>query len=78
MALLLKDHNVFKCFKHINETIFYSELGSSKVILDAGYNIDSLMVSTFSVCEYVHIRLPHESFPQLDARLCNGNRPIDR
>jgi hypothetical protein len=49
MALLLKDRNVFKCFKKISDTIYHSELGSSKVILDAGYNIDCLMVSSLPV-----------------------------
>jgi hypothetical protein len=45
MALLLKDRNVFRCYDNIADTIYHSELGTSKVVLDAGYNIDCLMVS---------------------------------
>lgn len=44
MGLLLSDQRVFECYENTWDTIYYSELGSSAVILDAGYNIDSLMV----------------------------------
>jgi hypothetical protein len=43
LSVLLQDQNVFACFEDMSDTIFHSELGSSKVLLDAGYNIDSLM-----------------------------------
>ena len=44
MNLLSDDGGVFECYDGFADTIYHSELGSSKVILDAGYNIDSLMV----------------------------------
>lgn len=44
LQLLLNARDVFKCYESMWDTIYYSELGSSKAILDAGYNIDSLMV----------------------------------
>ena len=40
---VLLQSDVFECRDDIQETIFYSELGVSKAILDAGYNIASLM-----------------------------------
>lgn len=40
---LLRNSTVFNCYKSIWDTIFHSELGSSRVLLDAGYNIDCLM-----------------------------------
>jgi hypothetical protein len=49
ITLLLKDSKVFKCFSKISDTIYHSELGSSQIILDAGYNIDCLMVSRSSI-----------------------------
>eukprot|EP00878_Enallax_costatus_P024831 GHUV01026523.1.p1 GENE.GHUV01026523.1~~GHUV01026523.1.p1 ORF type:complete len:299 (+),score=79.13 GHUV01026523.1:220-1116(+) len=44
LQLLLADSKVFACHKDRWDTIFYSELGSSKAILDAGYNIACLML----------------------------------
>lgn len=44
LQLLMADGNVFKCYDHIHLTMFYSELGASKAILDAGYTIDCLMM----------------------------------
>ncbi len=35
--------NVFSCYDTISDTVFHAELGSSKAILDAGYEIDSFM-----------------------------------
>lgn len=35
--------NVFSCYNTISDTVFHAELGSSKAILDAGYEIDSFM-----------------------------------
>eukprot|EP00892_Ulva_mutabilis_P002781 jgi/Ulvmu1/12503/UM009_0158.1 len=43
MELLVGNGNVFKCHETFQDTIFYSELGSSAVILDAGYTLDSFM-----------------------------------
>ena len=44
MQILLDDQNVFKCYNNMWDTIYHSELGSSAAIIEAGYNIDSLMV----------------------------------
>ena len=44
LQLLMADGDVFKCYDHIHLTMFHSELGASKVILDAGYTIDCLMM----------------------------------
>eukprot|EP00892_Ulva_mutabilis_P000758 jgi/Ulvmu1/10683/UM067_0008.1 len=43
MDLLVANGNVFKCHEAFQDTIFYSELGSSAVILDAGYTLNSFM-----------------------------------
>ena len=40
---LMLNAGVFTCYDKISDTIFHSELGSSKAILDAGYQIDSFM-----------------------------------
>lgn len=40
---LMLNAKVFSCYNKISDTIFHSELGSSKAILDAGYNIAALM-----------------------------------
>lgn len=44
LQVLLKDRHVFACHKDRWDTIYYSELGSSLAILQAGYNIDCLML----------------------------------
>ena len=44
LSLLLQDGKVFQCYDDMWDTIYHSEIGSSKVLLDAGYNLDSLMV----------------------------------
>lgn len=44
MRILLQDEGVFGCYSNIDETIYYSELGSSWAILGAGYNIAGYMV----------------------------------
>jgi hypothetical protein len=48
LKLIMQDKNVFRCYKNIADTIYHSELGSTKAILAAGYNIDSLMVRPFT------------------------------
>ena len=55
LHLLLQDQHVFSCFDEMHDTIYHSELGSSKVLLDAGYNIDSLMVR--SSCLLLPLRM---------------------
>eukprot|EP00879_Flechtneria_rotunda_P012042 GHRR01012577.1.p1 GENE.GHRR01012577.1~~GHRR01012577.1.p1 ORF type:complete len:347 (+),score=93.53 GHRR01012577.1:547-1587(+) len=44
LQLLIKNRQVFACHEDRWDTIYYSELGSSKCILDAGYNIACLML----------------------------------
>jgi hypothetical protein len=44
LQVLLKDPYVFACHRDRWDTIYYSELGSSLAILQAGHNIDSLML----------------------------------
>lgn len=44
LHLLIADRRVFACHKDRWDTIFYSELGSSKAILDAGFNIGCMML----------------------------------
>ncbi len=44
LHVLLDDPAVFRCYDNIHDTIWYSELGASLAILNAGYNLDSLML----------------------------------
>jgi hypothetical protein len=44
LQLLIADRRVFACHKDRWDTIYYSELGSSKAILDGGYNIGCMML----------------------------------
>ncbi|KAK9861622.1 hypothetical protein WJX84_010796 [Apatococcus fuscideae] len=43
LKLLMNDEGVFACHQDISNTIKYSEIGASSVIMNAGYSIDSLM-----------------------------------
>ncbi|KAF8068311.1 UVR8 [Scenedesmus sp. PABB004] len=44
LDLLIADRRVFACHRDRWDTIFYSELGSSKAVLDAGFNLGCLML----------------------------------
>lgn len=44
LELLKSDPRVLKCYHKLHDAIWYAELGSSAAVLNAGYNIDSLMV----------------------------------
>lgn len=44
MRAIMDDEKVFACHKSMQETIHYSELGSSLAILNAGFNLDCLML----------------------------------
>ena len=44
LAVLQQAGEVFTCYEDLHDTIYYAELGSSLAILNAGYNIDSLMM----------------------------------
>ena len=44
LKVLKEDGRVFACHDSMWATIRFSEIGSSKAILDAGYNLDSFMV----------------------------------
>lgn len=50
MRLLVDNRKVFQCYQAFQNTIFYSELGASAVILDANYTLDSFMVCMQSLC----------------------------
>ena len=39
-----RKNTVLKCYKDMAETVTYSEIGMSMAMLEAGYNIDSLML----------------------------------
>ena len=43
LQVLLNTKGVFSCWKRMSDVVRYSEIGASKAILDAGYNLDSLM-----------------------------------
>ncbi len=42
--LLQRNGSVFTCQSTLQDTVYYAEFGASRVLLDAGYNIDSLML----------------------------------
>lgn len=44
MKILIDDGNVFGCYTDFTETMYYSEVGLSAVIMKAGYNVDSFML----------------------------------
>jgi translation initiation factor eIF-2B subunit epsilon len=44
LQVLIQDKRVFACHKDRWDTIYHSELGSSLAILNAGFNIDCLMM----------------------------------
>jgi hypothetical protein len=43
LKVLMDDGKVFECYESMQDTIRYSEIGSSRAILQAGYNLDSFM-----------------------------------
>ena len=34
---------IFGCYENLLDTVWFSEIGASKAILEAGYSLDSLM-----------------------------------
>ena len=44
MRVLVEDGTIFKCYDSLWDTIYFSELGSSRAVLKAGYNLDCLLV----------------------------------
>ncbi|KAK9810073.1 hypothetical protein WJX72_004380 [[Myrmecia] bisecta] len=44
LEVMLSHGQIFSCYDSLHDTIYYSELGASLAILDAGFNIDSLMI----------------------------------
>ena len=44
LDVLRRRQTVLKCYSNMAETVTYSEIGMSMAILEAGYNIDSLML----------------------------------
>jgi len=61
LAIWNRTGDVLKCHGNMLDTIWHSELGASAAILDAGYNLDCLMV------KYQGVDWRHASFHQ-----CNG------
>lgn len=67
LAILLRAGTVFRCYNHIHLTMFHSELGASKAILDAGFGLDCLMLRwalsfvispwVFGICDLATIHL---------------------
>ena len=41
---MMADRDVFRCHGSLKETIWHSELGASAAILEAGYNLDCLLL----------------------------------
>lgn len=44
LEVLLRDGNVFSCHDSVWQTVYHAELGASLAILDAGFNLGSLMI----------------------------------
>lgn len=44
MDLLQRNGSVFACHASLQDTVFQAEVGASRILLDAGYNIGSLML----------------------------------
>lgn len=44
MEVLRSTGTVFQCHKDLQDTILHGEIGASRAIMAAGYNIDSLML----------------------------------
>lgn len=65
LQVLLDTGKVFKCYDKMKDVVYHGEMGSSRAILDAGYNIDSLMLRYQGVDWREHRRHVAE-FP------CNG------
>jgi hypothetical protein len=49
LQVLLRDGNVFGCHASLADAVWHAEMGASLAILDAGFNIDSLMLR-YQVC----------------------------
>lgn len=43
LQVLLNTEGVFSCWSNMSDVVRYSEINASRAILDAGYNLDSLM-----------------------------------
>ena len=50
LEVLMNDGGVFACYEDFANTIWYSELGSAAVMLEAGYNLDSFQVRLGRCC----------------------------
>ena len=44
LDVLRKKGTVLRCYANMAETVTFSEIGMSVAVLEAGYNIDSLML----------------------------------
>ncbi len=50
LEVLRRKGTVLRCYANMAETVTFSEIGMSVAVLEAGYNIDSLMLR-YQVCE---------------------------
>ena len=44
LQILRDDGTIFKCYESLQDVVWYSEVGASRAILEAGYTIDALMM----------------------------------
>ena len=44
LKILQEDGKVFACYEDMWDTIYHSEVGASRAVLNAGYTLDSLML----------------------------------
>lgn len=44
LKILQDNEKVFACYESMWDTIYHSEVGASKAVLDAGFTLDSLML----------------------------------
>ena len=60
LDVLRRKGTVLKCYANMAETVTFSEIGMSMAVMEAGYNIDSLMLryQARDLCPTAH------SFPQ--------------
>lgn len=53
LKVLVADGKVFECHDALDEAMYYSDVGSSLAILDAGYTLHSFMVRIQPLCSNV-------------------------
>ena len=64
LAILQRGGQVFSCYDNLHDTIYFAELGSSLAVLEAGFNIDSLMLRYQVRKDVLHGRTPYNATMQ--------------